>query len=120
MKKKAAYLKTLLFAFLLAPTVALAVKSGDITDPELIRGTPSIKDIIVQIINYILSFAAAIAVLLIIYGGIVYMTSSGDEKKTTSAKGIITGAVIGLLVVLFALVIIKLTGSFATTVTTTP
>lgn len=112
MKRKLTYLKTLVYTLSLAPSSALALT---IDDASIIDSTPSIKSIIINIITYILGFAAAIAVLLLIYGGIVYMTSSGDEKKTTSAKGILTGAVIGLVIVIFASVIINLTTGFATT-----
>lgn len=115
MEKKVKYIKALGYSLLIMPASAFALA---IDDAGLVTTTPSIKSIIINIINYILGFAAAIAVLLIIYGGIVYMTSSGDEKKTASAKGILSGAIIGLLIVIFALVIIKLTTGFATTIST--
>lgn len=115
MKSKIKYLKTLGYSALLAPASALALNIGD---ASIIDSTPSIKSIIINTITYILEFAAAIAVLFVIYGGIVYMTSSGDEKKTENAKKILSGAVIGLLIIIFALVIINLTTGFATTVTT--
>lgn len=44
----------------------------------------------------------AAGLLLLVYlilGGIKYITSSGDEKQITSAKGMITSAVVGLVII---------------------
>jgi len=43
-----------------------------------------------------------IAIIFIIIGGVMYMTSAGDEKRITSAKSTVTAAVIGLTIILAA------------------
>lgn len=55
-----------------------------------------------SIIGNILTFLGVIFLLLMIYGGVTWMTAAGDEKKVTKAKELITAAVIGLVVVLSA------------------
>ena len=47
-------------------------------------------------------FAGVVAVIVIIVGGIRYVTSNGDSGQIQSAKNTVTYAVIGLLVVIFA------------------
>lgn len=62
-----------------------------ITDPRMVVG---------RVIQIILSFLGAIAVLLVMYAGFLWMTSDGDEEKITRAKGILRNAVIGLVIIL--------------------
>lgn len=57
---------------------------------------------VANIIKIVLGFLGFIAVCLIIYAGLTWMTSNGDSKKTDKAKGIMTAAVIGLFIILAA------------------
>ncbi len=52
--------------------------------------------------NWIFYIITIIAVLMIIYGGFVYITAAGDPTKATQAKSILTFAVIGLAIALIA------------------
>ena len=51
-----------------------------------------------------LKVVAIIAVMAIIYGGILYLTSAGDQEKTEMGKKTIIGAVIGLIVIMLSFV----------------
>ncbi|MCK4891758.1 MAG: DUF1634 domain-containing protein [Candidatus Pacebacteria bacterium] len=66
----------------------------------------STVDTIVQggekMIGYILGLIGSIALLLMIIAGIMYMTAAGVEEKITSAKKILSGAIIGLGIALLA------------------
>ena len=53
-----------------------------------------------------LMFAGATAVLLIIWAGIQFARSGGDQKQVQSARNIITYALIGLVLVLSSFAII--------------
>jgi len=55
-----------------------------------------------KMIGYILGIIGSIALLLIIIAGIMYITAAGAEEKITSAKKILTGAIIGLGIALLA------------------
>ncbi|MEI7690427.1 MAG: hypothetical protein WCI63_02280 [bacterium] len=65
--------------------------------------------------RYILSILLAVfgsgAVLMLIYGGILYITSSGDSKKTDHAKKVITYTLLGVLIVTATWGLISLTAS---------
>lgn len=69
-------------------------------------GEGSLRSIILNIVNFILIFLGLIAVIMIIYGGITYVTSAGNNENVEKAKKIIMYAIIGIIIVLisFALV----------------
>ncbi len=62
------------------------------------------------LIGAILSFIGIIFMILIIYGGILWMTATGNEQQVTKAKGLIFQAVIGLIIVLSAYAITAFIG----------
>lgn len=59
---------------------------------------------------YVIGWSLAMVVLLI--GGISYMTSGGEEEKTTKAKKIITSGLIGAAIVLCSGFILSLLVEF--------
>ncbi|PID31339.1 hypothetical protein CR983_01620 [Candidatus Saccharibacteria bacterium] len=50
-------------------------------------------------------WAGAIAVLIIVIAGMLYVTANGDSNRIERAKNAILYAVVGLIVVMFAFVI---------------
>lgn len=72
--------------------------------------------VIGNLIRYVLGLMGLILLVLIVYGGFLWMTSAGSEEKIKKAKGIITNAVVGLIIVLLAyaitwFVMTRLTGA---------
>ncbi len=65
-----------------------------------------IGSIIKSIVDILLFIIAAVAVIMIIIGGIRYTTSQGDQGAVASAKNTIMYAVIGLAVAIFAYAIV--------------
>ena len=63
-------------------------------------GKKDIRDTIASVINILLGFLGTLMVLLILYGGFLYMTSNGEQDKIETAKKIIINAVIGALIIL--------------------
>ena len=69
------------------------------TAPSKPTGVPTDFDnAILNLTNWILGFVSMIAVLAIVWGGVMYIGSSGDEAKATIGKRIITYAMIGLVI----------------------
>jgi len=54
------------------------------------------------LINWFFYIVLLVAVVFFIYAGFVFITSSGDETKTTQAKNMILWAVVGVGVALLA------------------
>ena len=67
---------------------------------------PKLEDGIKTIVNVLLFILGAIAVIMIIIGGIRYATSNGDASSTKAAKDTILYAVIGLIVAIIAYAIV--------------
>ena len=61
-----------------------------------------IYQIIGTAIQTLLSLLGIVFILLIVYGGVIWMTSEGDEAKVEKAQSIIRSAVIGLIIVIAA------------------
>lgn len=70
-------------------------------------GTQKVNETIAQFINIFSTIVGVIAVIMIIYGGLRYITSGGDSGKITNAKNTIIYALIGLVVVALAQFIVK-------------
>lgn len=66
----------------------------------------SFRAIIKRIVDFILLFLGLIAVIMIIYGGFLYVTSAGNEENVGKGKKILIYAAIGIVIILisFALV----------------
>lgn len=61
--------------------------------------TEGIATIIGQIIYAILGFLGVIFIILLIYGGFLRMTAQGDPGKIKQSMGIITSAVVGVIII---------------------
>ena len=60
-----------------------------------------------NVTNTILYIVGIIAVIMLIVGGIKYITSGGDSKKVTDAKNTVLYAIIGLVICLLAFAIVN-------------
>ena len=85
----------------LAPQFALAVT---LTNP---LGTTDPTLIIVNIIKAIMSIVGSLALLMFVYGGVIWITSFGEAKRVEKGKSILTWAVLGLALVASAYVLVN-------------
>lgn len=89
--------------------------SGDSFDVQagsfggiLVAYDGSLISFITRAVQYILGFLGIVVVLILIYGGYVWMTSGGDETKVEKAKLIIRNAIIGLVIILSSYAIVSM------------
>ena len=61
--------------------------------------------LLVDALNTVYYLVGAVAVIVIIVAGFMYITSSGDSGKIAKAKNMLTYAVIGIVVIFFAFAI---------------
>jgi hypothetical protein len=108
----------------LVPAVVSAQGSDDITRP-LCNGAEftfdttgggcanaqasetTLSDIIKLIINIVSVIVGVVAVVMIIWGGLKYITSGGDSSNVSSAKNTIIYAIVGLVIVALAQFIVR-------------
>ena len=62
-------------------------------------GTKDIREGVMTIVNVLLGFLGIIAILIVLYGGFLWMTAAGNEDKVDQAKKIITAGIIGLIII---------------------
>jgi type IV secretory pathway VirB2 component (pilin) len=80
-----------------------------ITGPRIgTSDTPkSIEEIALDIIlNIILPLIGAVALIFVVYGGVMIMTSAGDPEKLTKAKKTLLWAIIGIIIVVLSYLIV--------------
>ena len=77
--------------------VAQKIDAGDAGIPTMSGDT-----LLSNGLNLVYFLAGAVAVIMIIFGGIYYTISGGDASRVAKAKNIITYSVVGLVIVLAA------------------
>ncbi|MBT4277340.1 hypothetical protein HOD96_01160 [Candidatus Falkowbacteria bacterium] len=111
---KFTFIFLLLFSFLLPAQFASAASLGELlgeigdssglkdgTDPD----EDSLVIAIAKIIGILLSFLSVIFLILMIYGGFLWMTAGGSPDQVDKARKIIIRAVIGLIIILASYVV---------------
>lgn len=93
---------TLALGLTLAPQFAFAavtlINPIGVTDPRAIIG---------NIIKAILSIVGSLALLMFVYGGVIWITSFGEPKRIEKGKVIVTWAVLGLALIAGAYVLVN-------------
>ncbi len=65
-----------------------------------------IKDRIWVAIDFFIYFSVFVAVVLIVVAGYMFITSAGDPEKVQRAQKVITGAIVGMVIVFLARMIV--------------
>lgn len=75
------------------------------TPAALISAEFSLVQVILKAANGLMTFIAGLAVIMLIFGGIRYAMSVGNEDQIKNAKRIIFWSIIGLVIALLAVFI---------------
>ncbi|MBI4090882.1 MAG: hypothetical protein HY422_02560 [Candidatus Komeilibacteria bacterium] len=104
--------KTLLAAVplllvLLMPAISFAQSPDDrfglneaVQGTGVIEGKDPIPLVVARAVQGVLSIVGVIFLILVIWGGAMWMTSGGNEKNISRAKQILTTATIGLVIIM--------------------
>lgn len=89
-------------------TNATSVQDGmDATGAQSQGPTNLTTDVLPTVINTMLFIVGMLAVIMIIFSGIRYVTSAGNSTQVTNAKNTIIYSVIGLVIAIFAYAIVN-------------
>jgi len=66
-----------------------------------------IKELIIGWTNFLLSIAALLAVVAIVWAGFLYITAAGDDSRMETAKKIVIWVIVGILLILAAYAIVN-------------
>ncbi len=80
---------------------------GTCGDPSGVDAKKKVNDLLATVINIFSLVVGIVAVIMIIIGGLKYITSGGDSGNVTGAKNTILYAIIGLVIVALAQFIVK-------------
>ena len=75
--------------------------------PNAGASVASFDDTLIGILNAIVGLLAIVAIIVIVIGGVTYMTSAGDAGKIQKAKATILYAVIGLIICGIAAIVVN-------------
>lgn len=92
------------------PTASAAFISPEDNLPvvsEATGGEGSIRRLVLRIINFFLGFLGILAVIMVIYGGVTYVTAAGADEAIGNAKKIILYSLIGIVIILLSFAIVN-------------
>lgn len=78
-----------------------------------------VRVLFARVISAALSILGSFALLMVVYGGVLWMTSRGDTKQITKGKDTLTWALLGIVVIFasYAIVNALITGITTGTIT---
>ncbi len=112
----AAFILVATSAFVFAPVYSVAAQGAldavcnDNPDSAVCRSEnkdATADNLVATIVNTLLFVVGAISVIMVIVGGIFYVTSHGDSGNITKAKNTILYAIVGMIVAFLAYAIIN-------------
>ncbi len=104
-KTKSIAIISAVFCFL-STNLVMAISKW--TSPSKPKNVPTNIELgLMNLTNWILGFVSMVAVLFVIWGGVQYLTSIGDENRMESGKKTVTYALMGLVIAALAYGIIN-------------
>lgn len=76
------------------------------TCPPAGCGWPEFNQLIENVMSFLLTISIPLAIVVIIYGGFLFMTSGGSEQRIAKGKQAVLSAIIGLAIVFGSYIII--------------
>ncbi|MDP3724549.1 MAG: pilin [bacterium] len=76
------------------------------------RGPGGISNLLNNVVSLIFIIAGILVFFFLLFGGIKWIVSGGDAKKTEEARNMITAAIVGLAIVALAWAIVKVLEQF--------
>jgi NADH:ubiquinone oxidoreductase subunit 6 (subunit J) len=103
----------LFFLLAFAPGLARA-DNGIFSGLDLIRSLfgsgisqdTTLSQLILDIIQILLTFAGPVAVLFVVVGGFYYITSGGNQERAEKGKQTLLNAIIGIVIVVLSYTIV--------------
>ncbi len=92
----------------LAQVLKLPGDSGESVTGPLPAKFTNLASVVSNAIPFIFPIAGVLLLLYLVWGGFDILTSMGDAKKVEAAKGKVTNAIIGFLIIFFAYWIVQI------------
>jgi len=92
---------------ILVPLVVFAAGWVLPNNPDPVNIPDDFNESLINITNWLLGFVVLIGILAMVWGGINYVGSAGDQEKATTAKRVITYALLGVIIAGLAYAAVK-------------
>lgn len=99
----------MVLSFLVLPMVVAAAVQ---TPPSTTLTIAQLYTSAVTLMNYVFTAGLALAIMLMVWGGISYMTAGGDDEKITTAKKRIIWGLVGAAIIIGAWAAVTLISIF--------
>ncbi|EKE11378.1 MAG: hypothetical protein ACD_15C00097G0002 [uncultured bacterium] len=99
------FLSVISMLLILVPPMVSLAQFQPPTDTGLPSG--SIKDIVTNIMNWLLMIVGIVGVIGFAISGILYLTAAGDETRAGQAKSAMLYSIIGVIVAIIGVVVIR-------------
>lgn len=74
---------------------------------EATGGATSARSLVLTMVNWVLAFLGLVAVIMVIFGGFLYVTAAGKEDQAGKGKKVIMYAIVGIAIILLSFAIIN-------------
>lgn len=80
--------------------------------PSQLQNALSLTQIAMKALEFLLSIVGILAVIMLLIGGMAYLTAAGDSKRADTGKEIVKNALIGITIVMAALILVRQIAAF--------
>lgn len=80
--------------------------------PSEVSSARSAADILLSVLNFLLGIVGTLSIIMLVVGGVMFLTAAGSQDRITTGKKIVTYALLGVVVALASLVIVRQLASF--------
>jgi hypothetical protein len=97
-----------------APSILKEISSilGWTATGDTVANAKTLSQIAVNVLNFLLGIFGVLAIIMMVIGGIMYLTSAGDEDRIDTGKKIFTYAIVGAVVAMAAMVLVRQIAAF--------
>lgn len=117
-ERRTSMAKTAIWAAIIGGSLAFAAPSflkeiysvlrvEDSKVPAKAQAALTLSEIVLNFLKLLMSFIGGLSVLMIVVGGVIYITSAGDERRSEMGKNTVKFAMMGIVIAMLSLVIIK-------------
>lgn len=77
-----------------------------------VAGAQTLTQIALNVLHFLLSIVGILAIIMLVIGGLAYLTAAGNEERVENGKKIVKYSIIGIIIAFGALVIVTQIGNF--------
>lgn len=77
-----------------------------------VSGAKSLSEIALGVLNFLLSIVGVLGIIMLVVGGLMFLTSAGDQDRIDTGKDIFKYALLGIFISLASLVLVTAIAGF--------